>query len=59
MKRIAVLSLIISMLFCCNVFATEETILSGIINEVYITDGTGDKIQCLVLTLDEEKAFDI
>ena len=60
MKKIVVCLLTCCMLLCGNVFAMEDnTTLTGIINEVYITDGMGDKVQCLVLTLDEEKAFDV
>lgn len=40
-------------------FADDMTTVSGIINEVYITDGIGDSVQCLILTLDEEKTFNV
>lgn len=47
----------IFMTLCMSAFASES--LSGVIKEVYITDGLGDKVQCLVLTLDEEKTFNV
>ena len=60
LKKIVVCLLTCCMLLCGNVFALEDsTTLTGIINEVYITDSMRDKVQCLVLTLDEEKAFDV
>lgn len=33
--------------------------VTGIINEVYITDGMGDKVQCLLLTLDTPQEFNV
>ena len=59
MKKIVILFFAICIMFCSNVFAKEETIITGVINEVYITDGIGDKVQCLILTLDEEKTFNV
>lgn len=59
MKRTIIFFLIICTCLCGNVFAAEDITLTGVINEVYITDGMGDKVQCLILTLDEEKTFDV
>ena len=59
MKKLTVCILVIYTLLCGNVSAAEDMVLTGVINERYITDGIGNKVQCLVLTLDEEKVFDV
>lgn len=59
MKKLITVLLFICMLLCGKVYAANDTVLTGIINEVYITDSMGDKIQCLILSLDEETTFNV
>ena len=59
MKKLFAGLLVICAFLGGHVFAADERVLTGVVSEVYITDGVGAKVQCLILTLDEETVFDV
>ena len=61
MKKKSIIVSLFLMFFalCMNVSANGGIKLSGVVNEVYIVDGMGDKVQCLVLKLDEKQTFNV
>ena len=49
MKKLFAGLLVICAFLGGHVFAADERVLTGVVSEVYITDGVGAKVQCLIL----------